>query len=149
MIVRQEPLAWLMRDGLEGIARQQWTESSQPGEFGVVWINLLEAERDCRFQVVAARAGAKLVGYNSFWIDTTYRSGQIRIARNDVMYLLPEYRRGWNGVRLVREGERIAREAGAKRISYGLETWYREGAVCKLLSRMGYAKTGELYSRAL
>ena len=149
MIVRQEPLSWMLRDGLDDIGRRQWTESEQTGEYGIIWDKLLEAERDCRFQVVAARAGAKLVGYNSFWIDTTYRSGQIRIARNDVMYLLPEYRRGWNGVKLVREGERIAREAGAKRISYGLELWYENGRVGSLLARIGYAKTGELYSRAL
>jgi GNAT superfamily N-acetyltransferase len=152
MIVRQEPLSWMLRDGLESIAFLNWQEierdlNAQP--FDINWQALLDAERSCSYQVVAARAGAALVGYSSYFCDAGYRSRQTRIARNDAIYLLPKYRRGWNGAKLIREGERILLASGASRVVYGTTMSYEGGRLGKLFARMGYAKAGEYYSRVL
>ena len=67
----------------------------------------------------AARAAPRLVGYHLTFLRNDLHSVHTLIGYVDSYYLLPEYRRGWNGFRLIRESERVLRELGVQKVYVG------------------------------
>lgn len=67
------------------------------------WDTYLRIEAEGQLFVLTARDGQRLVGYFVAQIGPGLHNARSRMARTDMYYLLPEYRRGMNGVRLIRE----------------------------------------------
>ena len=86
-----------------------------------------------------------LVGY-SVNIVTRNPHYDVLVCQNDVLYLAPEHRLGPLGLRLIRDTERHAREAGAL-----IMIWHaRQGtSLDNILPRMRYITQEILYSRVL
>jgi GNAT superfamily N-acetyltransferase len=89
--------------------------------------------------------GDELIGY-SVNIVTRNLHYDLRVCHNDVLYLTPEHRLGPLGLRLIRDTERHAREAGAE-----LMLWHaKQGtALDGLLPRLDYQVQEIMYSRVL
>jgi GNAT superfamily N-acetyltransferase len=87
----------------------------------------------------------ELIGY-SVNVVTRNLHYDLRVCQNDVLYLTPEHRLGPLGLRLIRDTERHAREAGAK-----LMLWHaKQGtALDGLLPRLDYQVQEIMYSRVL
>lgn len=117
------------------------------------WPHYRRLEKAGGYRVVTARQDGRMVGYSTFFLNRHTRAMMTIMAVSDVLYLAPEARRGWNGVRLLREADRLLKRGGAVRVTYGINTTVRIGArgatVGDLLARLGYTKVGEIYSRLL
>jgi GNAT superfamily N-acetyltransferase len=87
----------------------------------------------------------ELIGY-SVNVVTRNLHYDLRVCQNDVLYLTPEHRLGPLGLRLIRDTERHAREAGAK-----LMLWHaKQGtSLDGLLPRLDYQVQEIMYSRVL
>lgn len=105
------------------------------------------------YKVVGARHRGELVGYNSFFVNRRTRSKNIVQSVSDSLYLAPEYRRGMNGVRLLKETDRLLREAGSARNQYSITVHLKIGSsgetVGRLLEILGYRAIEVVYSRLL
>lgn len=87
----------------------------------------------------------ELIGY-SVNVVTRNLHYDLRVCQNDVLYLTPEHRLGPLGLRLIRDTERHAREAGAK-----IMLWHaKQGtSLDGLLPRINYQVQEIMYSRVL
>lgn len=56
--------------------------------------------------VTTARDGGRLVGYAVYFIVPNFHYKSRRVAESDVFFLLPEYRKGLAGFRLLMEADR-------------------------------------------
>jgi len=91
----------------------------------------------------------KTLGLLAFFIYPHYFSGEI--TANELMwYVEPEARRGksfgdFPALKLLREAERIAKESGAKRMTFVAPT----NGVAKMYERLGYKPIETSYQRTL
>lgn len=108
---------------------------------------------------IGARNGdGELIGYASFIIGPSLHNMHSVHALNDLIYLAPEARRGWNGVRLIRFAEEWLTALGVKKIVYHTKMHVAigtndksdpiHGTVGLLLHKLGY-KLGEEMSYKL
>lgn len=153
MICAPERLETMLPDGLRELLRAHWEEAEVDRHcvpLAVDWDHYREMEAAGTYRIISARDGGRLVGYSSFSLTRLARYMSSIVAIGDILYLAPEARRGWNGVRLIRATVNAMKESGAVRANYGITTGARigrrGGTVADLLERMGYPKTGEMFS---
>lgn len=142
-----EKLDRLLADGLDELIWAHWEETETDRDaipLAVDWDYYRGIERARGYIIVSARQDGRLVGYNAFFLNKHAKYRFTTIAVNDVMYLAPDARRGWAGVRLIREAQGILQEGGARRIIYAINENPRLAA---LLAALGYGKRGEVFSR--
>jgi GNAT superfamily N-acetyltransferase len=84
---------------------------------------------------LTARFDGVLIGYAIFFIVYTAHYGKSLFAVNDIIYVLPEYRKGSVGVRLVKESERETKKRGAMLIRFHCKL---TNDFASLLDRLGY-----------
>lgn len=82
------------------------------------------------------RQDGKAIGYSNIYVTNDMHNGE-KIAQEDTVYILPQYRNG-NGARLIKFFHAHLKEIGCKRLNITTSTDLR---VAKLLSRMKYAQT--------
>lgn len=105
-----------------------------------------KADQSGTILIVTARHQGALVGYFLWYMIPRHpHYAHVRVAEAGIHFLLPEYRRGLNGYRLVREACRFAVEAGARflTIRYKLAHDHPE-----LMRRLGFDRTDVTYTRA-
>lgn len=153
MICAPERLDTLLPDGLRELLLAHWDEveiDRRCVPLAIDWDHYREMEAAGTYRIVSAREGGRLVGYSSFSLTRQTRYMNSLVAFGDVLFLERRARRGWNGVRLIRETVRAIKASGATRVTYGITTTARIGqhraTVGDLLARMGYPKTGEMFS---
>jgi GNAT superfamily N-acetyltransferase len=73
----------------------------------------LSGEKDGSVFCVAVKDGAKLAGYFIMHMYTHPHYQHVYCAQSDIYYLLPEYRSGVNGFKLLKAGLKVAKERGA------------------------------------
>lgn len=149
-----EKLDRLLQDGLEEIASHNWEEvevDKDAVSLSVDWDHLRAQERLGIYRVISAREGKTLAGYNAFFINRHTRAKHTVYALNDVVYLLPEYRKGWEGVRFLVHSDRLLSEAGVIKANYSIRLH-----VCSVsgrttlghvLKRLGYGMHEEVHTK--
>lgn len=90
------------------------------------------------------RQDGKAIGYSNIYVTNDMHNGE-KIAQEDTVYVLPEYRNG-NGTRLIKFVHEHLRGIGCKRLNITTSTDLR---VAKLLSRMKYAQTAHCMTLVL
>jgi hypothetical protein len=103
-------------------------------------------EASGKLQVATARAGAELVGYFVNMVHPHPHYQHIITAVEDLHFLHPDHRQGWTGVRLLKFGERIAREAGVKLMVGRAKAASGHGV---LYRRLGYDLMDEVFTKRL
>ena len=93
-------------------------------------------------QCVVRDDGA-MVGYATMFVTPSLHTQQI-IATEDTFFLLPEYRKGRNGVRLVKFAEDECRKRGAVEIMMTAKLTNQAG---RLMECMGYSQVAKQYSK--
>jgi GNAT superfamily N-acetyltransferase len=92
------------------------------------------------------RDADKLIGYAVFFVRRgMHYSGSLQ-AIQDVLFLLPEYRRGGTGPRLIRYSERQLAAEGVQAVYHHCKITNRVGG---LLVRLGYELIDEVYGKRL
>ncbi len=154
--VAWEPLGILLRDGLEDLCHENWEEVETDRDIGpliVDWKHYLQIERQGVYRTIGARVSGELVGYNAFFLNRHTRAMHTVHAINDLIYLHPDHRKGWNGYRLIRQSERLLKEASAVKVQYAINLHVRRGArggtVGDLLGHLGYRHVRDIYTKVL
>jgi GNAT superfamily N-acetyltransferase len=99
------------------------------------------------FLAVAEHDG-KVVGFMSGWVYQLYFSKTLS-AQNNLWYVLPEYRGGMIGVRLLKMFESWAFDKGAKILVGGTSSGISMPRSNKLIEKFGYEPVGSEYRKVL
>lgn len=81
------------------------------------WDKYLFLEKIGTLHIIAARDNGKLIGYYFGLVQTHLHYAHSLTAHTDIFYLAPPYRKGYIGVKLFTEAERMVRDLRA-------EKWY-------------------------
>lgn len=106
----------------------------------------MSLERDGQILALAARAEGVLIGYSVFFVNTHIHYDKTLIAKNDVLYVHPEWRTSRAGLMLLRESERKLRERGVVKVVWHIKPHMDWSAI---LERMGYHPVETLYGKLL
>lgn len=95
---------------------------------------------------IGAFDGDEIVGYSVNIVSRNLHYADLVMCQNDVLFLKESHRTGANGLRLIRETERRAKERGCHMILWHakMDTQFME-----LLSKLGYRVQDVIYSRGL
>jgi GNAT superfamily N-acetyltransferase len=105
-----------------------------------------ELDRLGIIHLFTARDQGCLVGYQVFLVSPALHHKSSLTAFCDFEYLKPKYRKGWNGVKFLRFGEKCLQDFGVHRIMRESTTRLDFGSVLKFL---GYRVKAHLYSKVL
>lgn len=94
--------------------------------------------------IVTARDDGVLVGYHIAIISGHLHYIGTLHAITDVYFVLPEYRKGFTGIRLFKFVEVVMRSLGVKKLVTGTKLHLDIGRV---LQRLGYAATETVYTK--
>jgi len=128
-------------DEIKPLHAAHWaeTESYRHGiELNADYDYMVNAERQGRFILFTVRYEGTLVGNCMMYLSKSTHT-QKWVAEEDTIFILPEYRKGRLGVRLIRYVEDVLRNMGISEIRITVKT---VNTVAKLMMRMGYAHTG-------
>lgn len=101
------------------------------------------AEAAGQLRIYTARA-ERLVGYGIYLVAPAWHYRQSLQARQDILFLLPEYRQGRAGLKLIEYADAQLEAEGVQVIYQQLKAWLDFGP---LLQRRGYELTGSIYAR--
>ena len=95
---------------------------------------------------VLAYHGEELVGYSANFIGPHLHYSGLRYCQNDALFVAQGHRGGSLGGRLIRETERMAKERGAR-----MMTWHAKPGTTleKLLPRLTYGVQDIIYSKEI
>lgn len=110
------------------------------------WDAYLKAEQEARVFILTARLDGLLIGYNVMLLAKHLHYADARIAQNDVIYVVPEHRRGKVGLGLISHCETALRAAGFDKIYYHAKPVNNFG---RLLERLGYGAVETIHARNL
>lgn len=99
------------------------------------WVQYQRIEDNRALRILAARSGGKLVGYFFAMVLPSLHFKKEILAVSDIFYLHPEYRRSMAGRRLLKEGEKMMRDAGGTLIYMATKT---NSAANIVVNRLGY-----------
>lgn len=105
-----------------------------------------ELEKGGALLTLTVRDGEKLVGYCIMFLTHHIHYSKTLFAINDVLYLDPAYRSGTNGIKLIKDSERLAKDIGVTKITWHIKTNHNFG---KILERMGYKMFEVNYGKLL
>jgi GNAT superfamily N-acetyltransferase len=103
-------------------------------------------ERADVIRMWTARAAGRLVGYVIFFVRPNMHYRASKQALQDVLFLLPEYRRGPAGLTLIRVAETRLRDEGVQVVYHHAKRTNRVG---ELLGRLGYELVDEIWAKRL
>lgn len=101
----------------------------------------LEAEG--QLQVLVAREAGKMVGYAVFIVSPHPHYADVLCGFEDAYFLTKSLRKGWAGIKLLRESIRLLKARGVKRVFVHTKKHKNLGAVLK---HLGLSHSDEIYS---
>lgn len=138
-----------VRAEVEPLLYAHWQEISSYPDIPLDpdWSIYERAQELNRLRFFTARAERVLAGYAVYFLghNPHYR-GSLQ-ARQDILYLSPEYRRGGAGLRLVRYADEQLAEEGVQVVYQHVKLAHP--ALGRLLERVGYEPVETLYARRL
>ena len=106
----------------------------------------LALERSGILILCTARRFSELIGYVQGLIVPNMHYVSCNEATEDIYYLKPEYRKGWIGVRLLKEFERACVRHGANRIRISTKVHLDNSILLKFLD---YTFTEKVYTKVI
>lgn len=104
-------------------------------------------ERAGALHITTARAAtAQLVGYAIYFVQRYPHVRALCMAQSDALYLHPDYRKGFAGLRLLQAAERALADKGVRNI---MQTCTIKKDFGALLRRMGYVNTETVYRKEM
>lgn len=155
---RWATLAEVRAAGADDLAVFHWEEVESHQDVSPIdmdWQGYLALERQGRLKIGSLWLGPKLIGYASFFLYCPLHHRRTLWAISDAIYVDPDHRKGWAGVKLVKESERGLKGFGAKVILYSVKTDRNlsrkrdRDSVGLLLERLGYGSFDQSWSKAL
>lgn len=136
-------------DELRGIWKEQWQSLGTYKdriELAVDEPKYEQAEATGILIVVTMRDDGKLIGYFTGMTTPHMHHSGVMICWSDVYYLLPEYRKGANGMRFLQAVMRLLKDAGVIKLYLSTKVHEDHGA---LLEVIGMKLTDRVYTKFL
>jgi predicted GNAT superfamily acetyltransferase len=110
------------------------------------WDRYESLERGGYLVIIAAWDETKLIGYSVNLISHHLHYKNLFYGHNDLLFVVPEYRKSRVGLTLIKETERILKERGVR-----LMLWHAKPSTTldALLPRMHYQVQDIIYSKEL
>ncbi len=153
-----EPLDKVRADGVEDILLRHWEEvalNKDQVPLAIDWTQYYALERAGILKSVVMRQGGRLIGYDAFFVQPTLHYRTSLWALNDILYLVPEHRRGRAGVLLIDAAEHLLRDLGVQKVLYHtklhLDLGHHTGGdtVGRLLSKRRYVHVENVWAKML
>lgn len=96
--------------------------------------------------ITTARFAGRLVGYAVYFVQDYAHVQGLCMAQSDALYLAPEWRKGFAGLRLLQAAERALKDRGVHTINQ-ICTYKKDFG--KMLARMGYHPAECTYKKEL
>lgn len=106
----------------------------------------LRLEENQSMLSLGAYDGNEIVGYSVSIVHCNLHYADVIMCQNDVLFLKESYRTGANGLRLIRETERLARERGCHMMLWHAKM---DTTFMAILHKLGYGVQDIIYSKAL
>lgn len=145
--IQRESVMTTWRETLP-LYRRHWEEMPhQPGlEFFVNIPAYERAELGGMLRFYTARCSEILVGYGVFFLhDSLWYRDTIEAGQHS-LYLAPEARQGWNGIKLIRFTEDALRAEGVRILHQHV---HGGGSEARLFPLLGYTKMHEEFEKRL
>lgn len=116
------------------------------------WERYREFEKAGLLYIMTARVGATLVGYLTVLAYPHLHHKETKWATVDVMWLHPEYRKGWTGVRMIKHLEKGMQKIGARIVWFAVKKHFKNKnarGVGELLAFLGYGEVETVYAKVL
>lgn len=110
------------------------------------WKQYYKLEEAGALRILTARDNGKLVGYFFTLVWPSLHFAQVLQATSDILYVMPEYRRGGTGAKLIKEAEKMMQDAGATR---GYIVAKANTAAARMLPRQGYKLVENVFFKVL
>lgn len=126
---------------LRGLHRAHWNETEEARHglpFAPDYGRWVQLELSGRYLLATVRRDGRMVGYCAVYLDKSTHT-QEPVCTEQGLFLLPEARRGRNGIRLFRYMERIVIGLGVREITVMARD---RNKVWKMWSRLGYRPVG-------
>ena len=155
---RWATLAEVRAAGADDLAVLHWEEIEghhDASPIDIDWKGYAALERAGTLKIASLWKGDRLIGYNVFFVYRPLHSRTTLWAISDVLYVDPEHRRGWTGVKLLKESELGLKAMGAKVILYSVKTNRNlslkrdRDSVGLLLEKLGYGSFDQSWSKSL
>lgn len=85
-------------------------------ELSPAWKQYINLETSGVLHILTARADGKLVGYHFNLVYPHLHYSQVLCSFSDMFFLAPQFRRGWTGVKMFTENEKMLRELGVQKM---------------------------------
>lgn len=96
--------------------------------------------------IITARSEGKLIGYNIFVIKGHLHYKSSLTAHNDMYFLHPDYRKGFNGINFFKFSDLYLKNFGVQRVIMATKEKLNKG---KIFERLGYKAVDIIYSKIL
>lgn len=154
---RWSTLADCRAAGLDDLIAAHWEEIEDHRDVSPVavdWPRYIALERLGQLKMASLWAGGQMVGYASFFVCPPMHSRGTIWAVCDAIYLDPGHRRGWAGVKLIKDAEHGLRAMGARIIMFSVKDddlagKRQRGTAGRLLARLGYSPFDRSWSKVL
>jgi GNAT superfamily N-acetyltransferase len=143
MIFAAEPYAAWYREALPMFERH-YQELGRTDALDPDHRLAMRLEQEGRLVCITARVDARLVGYALYILAPMAHYKTTTMADLDLLWLAPEWRRGRNGLRLIKFAEPVLAARGAQvvRLRAKLDT-----TLASLAGLMGYTEAERVYER--
>lgn len=117
------------------------------------WDKIYQLERVGVWKSIAMRRDGHLIGYSNWIVSPVLHYKSAVVAKNDSIFLAPDEREGYTGVRLIRGSEAILRGLGVKRIDYHARPFMLVGTkkrpLAELFEALGYRCVDTVHAKIL
>lgn len=107
-------------------------------------LKYLRLQREGQLLTVVAREAGKLVGYCIMFVAPHPHYRSTLFAGNDVLYLIPEARKGTNALKLIKFTEDFLKDSGVEKITWHIKPHKNFGAI---LEHRGYELFEFIYGK--
>lgn len=143
----REPIASVFEQ-IQPLLREHWREIAAfpdiPLDPDFQQYRLAESQGQLR--IFTVRAGERLVGYAIYFLAPALHYCRTLIAKQDILYLAPDHRRGLTGWKLLKYADERLKGDGVQCVFHHVKAAHNFSPV---LERMGYELTELTYSRRL
>ena len=110
------------------------------------WKSYYNLEDNNKLKIFTARYDNVLIGYFIVIISVHLHYKDHLFATNDILYMHPDYRKGFAGIKLIKYAERCIKEDGISVMTINVKEHKSFGVI---LERLDYTPVETVYSKAL
>ena len=146
MITYQEEDAESFKEEVEPLLGAYYDElrGEEQIPFDADYTRYIDANQRGSMVCMSCRDGEKVVGITCFFLTPYLYSRNYVMAIQDLLYIAPTYRKGWVGIRLIKEAEKVLKSRGVGIINLVCMA-HKDNS--PLYTRLGYRHTENHFTK--